>query len=185
MDGQLRIGQVERLVAVAELGAGDGLADLLVDALRVLQRLHPHHRRAHAAVAIGRADALRVPHVALVGSVDDLDDVCDERVVPAGHRVGGDKVPFARPLSARQSAGAWPTARRVLPPHRLSPQGGHPATAASTCPARTGSGTPGARERGVAGCAATPRRHWSGRPESNRRRPAWEAGCAALCREAV
>jgi two-component system, NtrC family, response regulator AtoC len=33
--------------------------------------------------------------------------------------------------------------------------------------------------------AARTRHRWSGRPESNRRRPAWEAGCAALCREAL
>jgi hypothetical protein len=29
-------------------------------------------------------------------------------------------------------------------------------------------------------CPATPRRRWSGRPESNRRRPAWEAGILPL-----
>src|SRR5262245_12942400 len=39
-------------------------------------------------------------------------------------------------------------------------------------------------ERGAAG-ALQPRRRWSGRPESNRRRPAWEAGCAALCRHTL
>ena len=32
---------------------------------------------------------------------------------------------------------------------------------------------------GVTGCPVTPR-EWSGRPDSNRRRPAWEAGILPL-----
>jgi hypothetical protein len=39
-----------------------------------------------------------------------------------------------------------------------------------------------AASKGTRGCRcpATPRRRWSGRPESNRRRPAWEAGILPL-----
>ena len=33
---------------------------------------------------------------------------------------------------------------------------------------------------GATACAATPDGRWSGRPESNRRRPAWEAGILPL-----
>jgi hypothetical protein len=33
-------------------------------------------------------------------------------------------------------------------------------------------------------CPATPRRRWSGRPESNRRRPSWEAGSGVRRRDA-
>jgi hypothetical protein len=38
---------------------------------------------------------------------------------------------------------------------------------------------------GATAWTVTPDANWSGRPESNRRRPAWEAGYAALCREAL
>jgi hypothetical protein len=36
------------------------------------------------------------------------------------------------------------------------------------------------RRRGATGGPVTPRLRWSGRPESNRRRPAWEAGILPL-----
>ena len=75
---------VERLVAVAEFGTVDRLADLVVDLLGVLSASIHITAARHAAIVVDRADPLRVLHVALAGAVDHLLDVGDQRVILPG-----------------------------------------------------------------------------------------------------
>jgi hypothetical protein len=61
-------------------------------------------------------------------------------------------------------------------PSALDPMGGMRETQCERAHKGSSKRTRGCR------CAATPRRHWSGRPESNRRRPAWEFPYGRLTR---
>ena len=98
-------------------------------------------------------------------------------VHPEPHSAG--RVRPGHPDSADRAAVA---ARPRLPPSIYAPRprgGRQPETMSIDAMRRLPFGYR-TDDQGATACAVTPYDYWSGRPESNRRRPAWEAGILPL-----